>query len=288
MSCDTVGRFPLTRMATSTPSRVIVSIPHFGTDELPGEDRVDYTSERFATFPLGYTDAFAAEIYGNLHQYGADVIATPFSRLFVDVNRRRDDYEHVENEVRSQKGVFRTHSVSDERIFANVFGRSDAERWLNRYYDPYHQELRGLLHASIARHGSVFLIDGHTGSPNGMQSHEVILGTSHGRTAHPVLMRQARSVFESAGFAVSLETKGYSGGHIVKRYGQLATEAVHAIQIELNAGLFYADSRRAYIDALVSGEPLPVATEPLTRVQYCLQSIVGRYLALSERELKSG
>ena len=52
------------------------------------------------------------------------VVATPFSRMFVDVNRRRDDFEHLDGEVRSRRGVVRTHTM---RAYAEQAGYRDVE-----------------------------------------------------------------------------------------------------------------------------------------------------------------
>ena len=73
---------------------MLVSVPHYGTEPLPHITRADYGEPRFETFPYGFADTFVGDLYADLHEHGATVLATPFSRMFVDVNRRRDDFEH--------------------------------------------------------------------------------------------------------------------------------------------------------------------------------------------------
>src|SRR5262245_5340481 len=81
----------------------------------------------------------SGDLYGDLHEHGATVLATPFSRMFVDVNRRRDDYEHAAGEVRSRRGVVRTHTTRDVAIFARPLGLPDLEARLQALYDPYYE-----------------------------------------------------------------------------------------------------------------------------------------------------
>ncbi|PYN04562.1 MAG: hypothetical protein DME02_21515 [Candidatus Rokuibacteriota bacterium] len=98
--------FPIVRHpAPETARPILVSVPHYGTQPLPGIAADDYREPSFATFAYGFADTFAADVYGELHEHGATVLATPLSRMFVDVNRRRDDFEHHEGAVRSRRGA---------------------------------------------------------------------------------------------------------------------------------------------------------------------------------------
>ena len=110
--------FPIVRRpppGTRTP--VLVSVPHYGTEPLPHITRDHYSEPWFETFAYGFADTFVGDLYGDLHEHGATVLATPFSRMFVDVNRRRDDFEHHDGEVRSRRGVVRTHTMREAPIF---------------------------------------------------------------------------------------------------------------------------------------------------------------------------
>src|SRR5262249_22172159 len=156
---------------------VLVSVPHYGTQPLPHITRDDYSEPWFETFAWGYADTFASDVYGHLHEHGATVLATPFSRIFVDVNRRRDDFEHTDGEVRSRRGVVRTHTQRDAPIFASALRLADLEVRLRALYDPYYAALERLLGRLRDTHGHAFLLDGHTGSPRRMKDHQVIIGT---------------------------------------------------------------------------------------------------------------
>ena len=123
--------FPIIRHpASGQCSPVLVSVPHYGTQPLPHITTADYGEPWFETFAYGFADTFASDLYGDLHEHGATVLATPFSRMFVDVNRRRDDFEHHDGEVRSRRGVVRTHTMREVPIFARPLAPADLEERL--------------------------------------------------------------------------------------------------------------------------------------------------------------
>src|SRR3989338_8268519 len=156
---------------------VLVSVPHYGTQPLPHITRDDYCEPWFETFAYGFAYTFVGDLYSDLHEGGATVLATPFSRMFVDVNRRRDDFEHHDGEVRSRRGVVRTHTMRDAPIFRRPLGLADLEARLQALYDPYYAALGRLLGGLQHAYGYALLLDGHTGSPRRMKDRQVIIGT---------------------------------------------------------------------------------------------------------------
>ena len=183
-----IVRHPLPELRTP----VLVSVPHYGTQPLPHITRDDYGEPWFETFPYGFADTFAADLYRDLHEHGATVLATPFSRMFVDVNRRRDDFEHLDGEVRSRRGVVRTHTMRDVPIFARPLGLADLEARLQALYDPTTRSLDALLDEFLDAYGYALLLDGHTGSPRRMKDHQVIIGTRHDADVRAAAGRRGR------------------------------------------------------------------------------------------------
>src|SRR5207247_4826908 len=106
------------------------------------------------------------------------VLTTSFSLIFVDVNRRRDDFEHHDGEVRSRRGVVRTHTTREAPIFARPLVLADLEERLQTLYDPYYAALERLLAELRQAYGYALLLDGHAGCRRRMQDHQVVLGTS--------------------------------------------------------------------------------------------------------------
>jgi N-formylglutamate deformylase len=253
---------------------ILVSIPHYGVHPLPHITPDDYCEPWFATFPYGFADTFVGELYGELHEQGATVLATPFSRIFVDVNRQRDDFEHNNGVIRSHRGVVRTHTMRDAPIFTQPLSHLALEERLKTFYDPYYVALQRLLDELRRTHGYAFLLDGHTGSPRRMQEYQIIIGTRHGATSAPVLAYHIEAIFRRYGFAVHHNIKGYSGGNIIRTHGQPQTRQVHAIQLEINATLLMTTSRQEFIAQVSRGEMPARAEENIVRLRACLHEVI--------------
>jgi len=268
--------FPIVRHpAPGTRTPVLVSVPHYGTEPLPHITRDDYRERSFATFAYGFADTFAADLYADLYEDGATVLATPFSRMFVDVNRRRDDFEHTDGEVRSRRGVVRTHTMRDAPIFARPLTLADLEKRLQALYDPYYRTLERLLAELRQAYGGALLLDGHTGSPRRMKDHQVIIGTRHDATCAPELTATAAAIFTRHGFEVHQNVSGYTGGNIVATYGQPQTRRVHALQLEINASLLTTTTGEELIARVKRGEIPEKADPSIARIRRCLREVLA-------------
>jgi len=271
-----VEPFPIVRHPPGgARAPILVRVPHYGTQPLPDITRDHYAEARFETFAYGFADTFAADLYSDLHEHGATVLATPFSRMFVDVNRRRDDFERHEDEVRSRRGVVRTHTMREVAIFARPLGADDLETRLRALYDPYYATLERLLAELRAVYGYALLLDGHTGSPRRMGDHQVIIGTRHGATCAPPLAAAVARVFTDHGFEVHDNVTGYTGGNIVTTFGQPERHRVHALQLEVNASLLMTTDREEFIAHITRGGIPDKAEANIARVRACLQELVA-------------
>jgi N-formylglutamate deformylase len=266
--------FPIVRRpARDRRAAILVSVPHYGTQPLPRITPSDYREPSFATFAYGFADAFASDLYGALHEHGATVLATPVSRMFVDVNRRRDDVEHRDGEVWSKRGVVRTHTMRETPIFARPLTPADLEARLIAFYDPYYATLERLLGELRQAHGHAILLDGHTGSPRRMQDHQVIIGTCHEATCERTLATAVARVFARHGFDVHDNVSGYTGGNIVATFGRPLAR-VHALQLEINASLLMTTSADEFIAQVRRGE-IPLKNEAnVARLDACLRDVV--------------
>src|SRR5512132_3413036 len=268
--------FPIVRRpAPATRTPVLVSVPHYGTEPVPHITRDDYGEPHFETFAYGFADTFVGDLYADLHEHGATVLATPFSRMFVDVNRRRDDFEHHEGEVRSRRGVVRTHTMRDAPIFARPLALADLETRLQALYDPYYVALEHLLTGLRRTHGYAMPLDGHTGSPRRMKDHQVIIGTRHEATCAPELAATVAAVFTRHGFEVHENVSGYTGGNIVATYGQPRTRRVHALLLEINAALLMTTTRDEFIAHVSRGEIPDKAEANIARIRQCLGEVLA-------------
>ena len=267
--------FPIVRCPdTDRRSPILLSIPHFGTQALPGMTPGDYCEPWFETFAYGFADTFVGDLYGDLHQYGATVLATPLSRIFVDVNRRRDDFETQGDAIRSHRGVVRTHTIRDAPIFARPLTLDRLEARLKAYYDPYYAAVERLLAEIHGTYGYALFIDGHTGSPRRMKDYEIIIGTRRGSTCDPALVEPIATAFTEEGFEVHHNISGYTGGNLVVTYGLPASRRQHAIQLEINASLLMTTSRQDFIAQVSRGEIPSKDGATIARLRACLQKAI--------------
>jgi N-formylglutamate deformylase len=266
-----IVRRPLT--ARRTP--ILVSVPHYGTQALPHITADDYREPSFATFAYGFADTFVGDLYADLHEHGATVVATPVSRMFVDVNRRRDDFEEHAGEVRSRRGVVRTHTMREAPIFARPLARAELEERLRACYDPYYATLDEVLGELRGAYGYALLLDGHTGSPRRMHEHQVIIGTCRETTCAPEIAASVAETFKRHGFDVEANVSGYSGGNIVATYGQPHAHRVHALQLEINASLLMTTTADEFIAQVRRGEIPAKAEDNIARIRICLREVVA-------------
>lgn len=268
--------FPIVRRPVSgqgTP--VLVSVPHYGTQPLPHVTRDDYHEPWFETFAYGFADLFASDLYGDLHEHGATVLATPFSRMFVDVNRRRDDFERHDGEVRSRRGVVRTHTMREVPIFRRPLAPADLEARLQALYDPYYATLERLLAQLRDAHGHAMLLDAHTGSPRRMGDHQVIVGTRHDTTCAREIAATVVTIFTRHGFEVHENISGYTGGNIVATFGQPQARRVQALQLEINSSLLITTTREELIAGISRGEVPERAEANIARIRACLTEVLA-------------
>ena len=258
---------------------VIASIPHFGTEPIPNIKPHDYSDPEFTHWPWGYADTFAADVYGKTNEYGAFLIATPYSRLFVDVNRGRNDFVCKDKVVTSTRGVFRTHTRRGRAIFAKELTKERAEYMLSHFYDPYHAGLVQLIEHLKDKHEKILLLDMHTASPNRIGDHEIVIGTHGATTAERSIIDRIINFIAAAGIKVEEDVPGYAGGHIVRHYGIAGTKEVQAIQIEINSGLLMTTPKKEFMRRLLRGERPKIHARNIERIQRCLKAIISQTMA---------
>jgi N-formylglutamate amidohydrolase len=113
-------------------------------------------------------------------------------------------------------------------------------------YKPFHQTLRRTLEKIRRHHGSALLIDCHSMPSaalerNGSARADFVLGDRFGTSAASALTDLIEDHLSGRGFRV-VRNRPYAGGFITEHYGTPET-GCHAIQIEINRGL-YLDERR--------------------------------------------
>lgn len=259
---DTTGQEPAFRLVLpeSGSSPLVFASPHSGR-EFPERFR---RAVRLDAHDLRRSeDCHVDELFADAPACGAPLLAARYSRAFVDVNREpyeldpllfREPLPAFANDsserVRAGLGTIPRLVASGMPIYAAPLKLAEAEQRLALAWRPWHAELARLLHQARRRHGHAILIDCHSmparalpgefpPGPDGANP-DIVLGDRHGESCDPRLTDAAEACLAGMGYRV-VRNRPYAGGYCTVRHGRPA-KAMHALQIEINRGLYVEES----------------------------------------------
>ncbi|MDB5909529.1 MAG: hutG [Massilia sp.] len=243
---------------------ILVSMPHAGTD-IP-----DDIAARLAPCALARpdTDWHLPQLYEFAAGMGASTIAARWSRYVIDLNRPPEDtnlYPGMDT-----TGLCPVDTFGRERLYLPGLAPSEAEaeRRLERYWRPYHLQLRAELERLLALHRRVLLWDAHSIAslvPRFFEGRlpDLNFGTASGTSCDPVLEDTVIGAARNEG-RFSLAVNGrFKGGYITRQYGKPASN-VHAIQLEMCQCLYMDESA-----------PFAYRPDLARQVQPLLRRIIG-------------
>ena len=203
-------------------------------------------------------DCFVDTLFAPALERGAPLLRAHFPRAFLDVNR-----EPYELDPRMFEGRLPSFANSrsmrvagglgtiarivgdQQEIYAHKMPVADALDRIERLYKPYHRTLRDLLREQQRRFGIAILIDCHSMPSVGAhrdegQRADIVIGDRFGTSAAPFFVEIVENALRARGYRVG-RNRPYAGGFITEHYGT-PSNAIHAMQIEVNRGL-YMDER---------------------------------------------
>jgi N-formylglutamate amidohydrolase len=247
---------------------IVANLPHSGM-YVPDDIAAQFTSEHLQSLPN--TDWHLDKLYESLPTLGITVLQATHSRYVVDLNRQLKEqvfgsfWTSVIPEKTAMGNPIYTHYPSDEQIQERV----------QKFYVPYHEELKTILDGKIEEFGKVYLLDLH--SFFGLITDDVDLGNRNGKTCSELLISSVEKSFLSQGYQV-VRNKRFNGGYITGHYGQIP--GVEALQIEVRYPTYLNENQ---LDKL---EPptwsVPEFYSAKTKVDDIFSSIVR---SLSDRAL---
>jgi len=227
---------------------LFVSLPHDGTavpDDIAG--RMTAGARRVPD-----TDWHVARLYAFARELGASIIAPKYSRYVVDLNRPPDDTSLYPGQ--NTTGLCPSVQFSGAPVYLSGQEPPPAEiaSRVERFWNPYHDALRGELARLRAQHGRAVLWEGHSIRSvvpflfDGRLP-DINLGTSRGASCSTQLQERLVSVLEAQSDYSYVVNGRFKGGYITRHYGR-PDEGVEAVQLEL-AQLNYMDEDSfAYAD----------------------------------------
>jgi len=204
-------------------------------------------------------DALVDRLFAAAPAHGAPLLSARVPRAMVDLNRAPGELDPaLIEEVRVQGlnqrvaaglGVIPRVVSEGQPIYDGKLGRAEALERIERVHLPYHTKLHALLARSRARFGWALLFDCHSMPSEALRAAprvrgrcpEVVLGDRFGAAAERSVVAQIQAAFEDAGLVVARNAP-FAGGYITQRYGR-PTEGLHAVQIEIDRGLYLDQAR---------------------------------------------
>jgi N-formylglutamate amidohydrolase len=199
-------------------------------------------------------DCYVDELFRGGVGLGAPMLAANFPRAYLDVNREPweldprmfDEQLPPHANTRSARVAGGLGTVprlvgEGQDIYPGKLPLAEALARVETHYHAYHDALGALLAATRAAFGFAVLIDCHSMPASvrvgerGARS-DFIVGDRFGTACARALTDAAISILIGMGYNVA-HNKPYAGGFITEHYGRPA-QGVHAIQIEINRGLY--------------------------------------------------
>ncbi len=234
---------------------VVFSSPHSGRDypeAFVAGARLDPQTLRRSE------DCYVDEIFADVPDHGAPLLRALFPRAYVDPNREPYELDprmfsetvpaYVNGSsprVAAGLGTVPRVVASGAEIYSGKLCFEEVRQRIEALYRPYHAALADLIDGTRERFGSCVLIDCHSmPSICGPAEHEagrrrradMILGDGNGTTCAEALTALVEQHLTQLGYTVARNAP-YSGGFITRHYGRPKND-VHALQIELNRGLY--------------------------------------------------
>jgi N-formylglutamate amidohydrolase len=201
-------------------------------------------------------DAFVDTLAASAPEFGIPLISACYARAYIDVNREPYELDQAMFEdklpayangrtarVAAGLGSIARVVAEGQEIYRRKLTFADACARIDQVHRPYHAALRALIEDARRRCGFAVLIDWHSMPSAAAQAGggqiggpDVVLGDRFGAACAPALSRLLEDQLSALGYRVSRNAP-YAGGHTTEFYGRPAG-GVHALQIELNRGLY--------------------------------------------------
>jgi N-formylglutamate amidohydrolase len=249
------------RMPQGAAGAVIFNSPHSGASypaELMAASRLDGRSLRRSE------DFQVDALFAEAPRLGSPLLLAHFPRAYLDVNRepyeldprmfegRLPSFANTRSlRVAGGLGTIPKIVGDGQDIYRGRLPVVEALHRIECIYKPYHAALAGLVQAALRTHGEAILVDCHSMpsaslGPAATGRPDIVLGDRYGASAAPQIVELAEAIFEELGFKVA-RNRPYAGGFITEHYGQ-PTGGVHALQIEINRGLYMDEAAIALHD----------------------------------------
>lgn len=233
---------------TSNQVPVVISVPHCGTafpEELVGEFKPALVQAP------DDTDWFVDRLYDFAPSMGMTMISARYSRWIIDLNRAPDN-QSLYSDGRIITALCPATTFLGEPLYQDgrmeVAGE-EVPRRTDKYYTPYHEQVRRELDALKLKFGRVLLWDCHSirqvvPTIRKEKFPDLILGSADETSASAALISVALENLRSGAYSLR-HNDPFKGGYITRHFGN-PTEEVHALQLEMCKVHYMDDTETQY------------------------------------------
>ncbi len=209
-------------------------------------------------------DCFIDMLYLPATERGVPLLAAQFPRTYLDPNRHAQDIDlellqdgcwpdayQPSGKARLGKALIWRTVGEGQPIYDRKLSVEEVRARVQRYHQPYHAALRGLIDAAHAAFGvsvhlnchSMNAMSGALGVAGpGVVHADVVLGDRDGSTCDPALTGFVRTMLSARGYDVKVNDP-FKGVELVRAYSDPAAGR-HSLQIEVNKRLYMNEVTR--------------------------------------------
>jgi N-formylglutamate amidohydrolase len=254
-AAENIPPFTLVRPARlSTP--LIFACPHAGRfypEEMLAASALDTAAIRRSE------DALVDGLIAGGVDRGVPVLSACYARAYIDVNREAYELDQAmfEDElppfacartarVAAGLGSIARVVAEGQEIYRGKLTFGDAKRRIDQVHRPYHAALKALLDEARGLFGVAILIDWHSmpsaaAGSGRATAPDLVLGDRFGAACSRLVTSAWERELAALGYRVTRNTP-YAGGFTTEFYGR-PEKGVHALQIEINRGLYLDEAR---------------------------------------------
>jgi len=212
---------------------LLVSFPHAGTG-IPPDIEARMTPEALLRAD---TDWHLPLLYDFVAQMGASTLVPQMSRYVIDLNRPPEDTNLYPGQ--DTTGLVPQDTFHKQPLYRDgqAPGADEVAARRERFWQPYHDTLRGELERLRDLHGGAVLWDAHSISsvlPRFFDGKlpDLNLGTDQGRACAPGVQAAVEAVLAGQRDYTQVSNGRFKGGYITRHYGEPA-RGIHALQMEM-------------------------------------------------------
>lgn len=239
---------------------VVLVSPHSGRDFPEPSRQAVRLSERDLRRS---EDCYVDDLFSGGPPIGAPLVYATFARAFLDVNREAFELDpsmfkdtlpgYVNSRsprVQAGLGTIARVVARGQEIYGRKLNFAEALERIRDYYIPFHETIQSAITETQSTFGACILIDCHSMPSTGLGPlaasrplADFVLGDCYGSSCAPTVTEAAEAWLTAKGYKVARNAP-YAGGFTTRHYGR-PCNAIHALQIEINRGLYMEEATLA-------------------------------------------